>query len=228
MQVVSAIPKHLLDKAKEKQVDKCTFLAENAFQLSPNTAIDLHKMKNRDYYWLFINKDDVEIKARPKWARDLQAVDLNLDTFFNRVKKVCKDNKLKEFYFKLLHRIVATKKELFFYGMESDMLCLLCQEPDSISHTFLNCHWSKHFFSEVIKWGNKENDTSFSPSSIEILFGLEQKDYPQVANKSLVKFNYTLLFANYYLYTQKLLKKEISMKEFIRKLASKLKIEKLF
>ena len=228
MQVVSAIPKHLLDKAKEKQVDKRTFFAENAFQLSPNTAIDLHKMKNRDYYWLFINKDDVEIKARPKWACDLQAVDLNLDTFFNRVKKVCKDNKLKEFYFKLLHRIVATKKELFFYGMESDMLCLLCQEPDSISRTFLNCHWSKHFFSEVIKWGNKENDTSFSPSSIEILFGLEQKDYPQVANKSLVKFNYTLLFANYYLYTQKLLKKEISMKEFIRKLASKLKIKKLF
>ena len=61
----SAIPKHLLDKAKGKQVDKRTFLAENAFQLSPNTAIDLHKMKNRDYYWLLINKDDVEIKATP-------------------------------------------------------------------------------------------------------------------------------------------------------------------
>ena len=80
MQVASAIPKHLLDKAKEKQVDKRAFLAENAFQLSPNTTIDLHKMKNRDYYWLLINKDNVEIKASPKWARDLQAVDLNLDT----------------------------------------------------------------------------------------------------------------------------------------------------
>ena len=85
----------LLSWSAVRNITQCTFLAENAFQLSPNTAIDLHKMKNRDYYWLFINKDDVEIKARPKWARDLQAVDLNLDTFFNRVKKVCKDNKLK-------------------------------------------------------------------------------------------------------------------------------------
>ena len=68
MQVVSAIPKHLLDKAKEKQVDKFTFLAENVFQLSPNTTIHLHKMKNKDYYWLLINKDDLEIKAGPKWA----------------------------------------------------------------------------------------------------------------------------------------------------------------
>ena len=56
MQVVSAIPKHLLDKAKEKQVDKRTFFAENAFQLSPNTAIDLHKMKNRDYYYFAFHK----------------------------------------------------------------------------------------------------------------------------------------------------------------------------
>ena len=117
MQVVSAIPKHL-DKAREKQVNKRIFLAKNAFQLSPNTTIDLHKMKNRDYYWLLINKDDVEIKATPKWALDLQVVDLNLDTFFNRVKNVCKNNKLTEFYFKLLHRIVVTKKELSFYGME--------------------------------------------------------------------------------------------------------------
>ena len=78
MQVVSAIPKHLLDKAREKQVDRRIFLAENAFQLSPNTTKDLHKMKNRDYYWLVINKDDVEIKATPKWVRDLQGVDHNL------------------------------------------------------------------------------------------------------------------------------------------------------
>ena len=199
MQIVSAIPKHLLDKARQKQVDKRIFLAEKAFQLSPNTTIDLHKMKNRDYYWLPINKDDVEIKAQ--WTRDLQVVDLNLDTFFNRVNNVCKNNKLKEFYFKLLHRIVVTKKELSFYGMGSDMLCSLCQEPDSISHTFQNCHWSKHFFSEVIKRGNKENDTSFSPSPLEKLFGLEQKDYPQVANKSIKKFNFALLFAKYYPYT---------------------------
>ena len=112
---------------------------------------------------------------------------------------------------------MVTKKELSFYGMESDMLCLLCQEPDSISHTFLNCHWSKHFFPEVIKWGNIENGTAFSPSPLEILFGLDQKDYPQAANNSIIKFNYTLLFAKYSsIYTKNLLKKEIHMKEIIR------------
>jgi len=80
LQVVSSIPKHLLNKAKETQVDKSTFLAENASQLPPNTVIDLHKLKSRDYYWLLIYKDNVEIKACSKWAHDLQVVDLQLDT----------------------------------------------------------------------------------------------------------------------------------------------------
>ena len=84
---------------------------------------------------------------------------------------------------------LVTKNELSFYGIESDMLCLLCQEPNSISHAFLNCHWSEQFFSEVIKWSNKESGTS---SPLELMFGLETENYPQGTNKSLIKFNFTL------------------------------------
>ena len=79
----------------------------------------------------------------------------------------------------------------------------------------------------MIKWSNNESGTSFSTSPNEILFGLEPKNYPQVADKSLKKFNFTLLFAKYFLYTQKLLEREINMKEFIRTLTSELHIEKL-
>ena len=32
---------------------------------------------------------------------------------FNSLKNICKESKLKEFQFKLIHRIVVTKKELF-------------------------------------------------------------------------------------------------------------------
>ena len=102
------------------------------------------------------------------------------------------------------------------------------QEPDSISHTFLNCRWSIQFYSEVIKWFNKENDTTFSPSPVEILFGKKSSNCSQGSFKLLRKFNYTLLFAKYYLYTQNLIKKEINTKEYIRKLTFKYQIEKLF
>ena len=48
MQVVSAFPKTLVKKARDKPLDKSTFLAEDVFHLSPNTVIDLLKMKNKD------------------------------------------------------------------------------------------------------------------------------------------------------------------------------------
>ena len=80
-------------------------------------------MKNKDYHWLLIDNEKHEIKASSKWKRDLQVDETILETSFTCVKSICSDNKLKEFYFKLLHRTVVTKKELFIFGIE-DRLCV--------------------------------------------------------------------------------------------------------
>ena len=93
-------------------------------------------MKNRDYYWLLINKEPIELKANSKWERDLQTDQTSLKTFFTRVKSACKDSKLREFYFKLLHRIVVTKKELFLFGKAEDTKCPYCEMNYFIIHTF--------------------------------------------------------------------------------------------
>ena len=41
--------------------------------------------------------------------------------------------------FKLIHRIVITKKELFKFGIKTDDECLYCGDKDSIEHTFIEC-----------------------------------------------------------------------------------------
>ena len=111
------------------------------------------------------------MKAKVKWERDLLPDTVRIDSYFSCVKYTCisRENKLREFYFKLLHRIVVTKRELHLFGIENEMLCIYCRENDSIIHTFSNCHWSREFFLEVIKWFNKENDTSFSSRKNEIV-----------------------------------------------------------
>ena len=104
----------------------------------------------------------IEPKANSKWERDLQIDQSSLKHFFSRVKNVCKDNNLREFYFKLLHRIVVTKEELVLFGIAEDIKCPYCEMNDSIIHTFHNSNWSQLFFSEVTKRLNKENVTSFT------------------------------------------------------------------
>ena len=71
MQVVSAIPKDLMDDARRCHIDKTSILSESSFQLSADLSLDLLKMKNRNYYWLLISKDQHEINANMKWERDL-------------------------------------------------------------------------------------------------------------------------------------------------------------
>ena len=55
MQVVSAIPKDLIDDARRYHIDKTSILSESSFQPSANLSLELLKMKNRKYYWLLIS-----------------------------------------------------------------------------------------------------------------------------------------------------------------------------
>ena len=183
--MVSAIPIRLVEKAKLNLEPKFTYLpGDTFFQLSSSININLLKWKSRDYYWLFINKDNPELKAPRKWARDLQSNEIELTGYFKHLRNICKENNLREFYFKFLHRIIVTRKELCLYGIESDRACVYCQEPDSTGHSFIHCRWSKEFFTEVIKWFNEENGTSYSPNIC---------NYRSI-NYDVKKINYALLF----------------------------------
>ena len=64
------------------------------------------KMKSKDYYCFFQNKLDGELKAPGKWTRDLQTSDIEFNVYFKNLKGICKENKLREFYFKYLYRII--------------------------------------------------------------------------------------------------------------------------
>lgn len=56
-------------------------------------------------------------------------------------KNYCKETKLEELHFKLIHRIIVAKKEFSRYGVKGDHECLYCGEKDSIDHTFINCQF---------------------------------------------------------------------------------------
>ena len=162
-QVINAIPKHLLEKAKNAQLNKNYFQSDGSnfnFQLSSSISIDLTKMKNKDYYWLFMKKSIQKITGTSKWERELSSNDIHWKDYFKQLKCICKENKLKEFYFKLVHRILVSKKELHLYGITANPNCTFCGQPDSIGHTFIECPNSKQFFNEVLQYFNQENVTS--------------------------------------------------------------------
>ena len=58
-------------------------------------------------------------------------------------------------------------------------------EFDSILHSFVECEEAKSFFDEVISWFNKTNNSKYSPTMAEKLFGMLHNGN----DKKLPKFN---------------------------------------
>ena len=226
-QVISAIPKHLLAKAKStKPINKELYSDNNlSLQLNESITLYLNKIKTSDFYTLLCTKIHTTGHSGPqRWSKDLSLDEDKWEKIFTSLKTVCRETKLKEFQYKLIHRIVVTKKELYRYGIKEDDECIYCGEKDSINHTFRDCHFVKIFIQRVINWFNIENKINFNPSSEERLFGILSDLHEKVLVR---KFNYTMLFMRYYIYTNKLHNKPILLQDFVGKMIIKYRIEKL-
>ena len=115
-----------------------------SFCLTENVNINLLKAKSKDFYWLIIQRRYNDQHSGPRrWNKTITEDKTNWKTIFRSVRKVCKENKLREFHFKFIHRVVVTKKELFRFNIKPDSNCVYCGESDSIDHTFIECQVTK-------------------------------------------------------------------------------------
>ena len=201
-QILSAIPRHLKEKAQTTNQDQIpNQRVSGPFSLNSNTQIDLEKCKTRDYYRLLLaQKHQLPHTGPERWSKDLSMNKESWNEIFKANTLVCKDTKLREFQYKLIHRIVVTKRELFRYGISTDDVCINCGEPDSINHTFISCTTTAAFTDQVINWFNNCNGTSFKPNIKEILFATFNYSIDQNLAR---KLNYTLLFLKYYVYSNR-------------------------
>ena len=227
-QVINAIPKALVIKAciQDKPLKENYLGNHNTkIKLAENTEIDLQKTKAKDFYWLLNEKTNNSFPTSPKkWSNIMNLNSTEWRHIFKSAKQICSENKLKEFHYKFLHRIIVTKKELCRFGIKQDSDCLYCGEEDSIEHTFINCQFSKAFQRRVIQWFNNLHFTNQHPSVRETLFGLLPTS--PVVNKTLLrKLNYTLLFMRYYIYTSKLHNRSITLSDLVTNLNVKYSIE---
>ena len=194
-QVRSAIPDSLLAKTKNNNLEpfsKSIFLQNHSiFDLDSSTKVNFETAKVKDFYWLLNKKVNNGQHTGPtKWSKSMPICAKQWENFFISIKQVSRENKLREFHFKFLHRIVVTKKELCRYGIKDDSECLYCGEQDSIEHTFSDCLVTKDFLSKVVQWFNNCNQSSFKPSNQEYLFGI----FSNPANKELLKYLTTPCF----------------------------------
>ena len=137
----SAITSCLMKTAQEIAVTKRDLLKEQeVFYFSDNRPLSLTKLRCKDYYNLFQEDNKAtETTTVKRWSSFFPYFATSWEQSFNTIYKSIKDNKLREFGYKILRRILVTNKELKKFKISNDDLCDQCKTPDSLEHTFLQC-----------------------------------------------------------------------------------------
>ena len=99
------------------------------------------------------NQTSVPTAVR-SWGRNHPNIANRWESSIRNIYQITCDNKLRQFSFKLLHRILVTNKELNRFGIANDVNCVMCDEPDSLEHTFLVCRDFLKLLEASVLWFN--------------------------------------------------------------------------
>ena len=224
-QITAAIPISLKKAALLTPISS-EFLFSNLdlLCLSEKTNLSFSKMHCKHYYKLFNEHSVSEPTGIKKWKEHFPNSFLDWRRNFTRIYQITKDNKLRQFLFKILHRIIITKKELKRFHIATDDHCNFCFKTDSIMHTFLECDVSISVFSSTIKWFNDVHKLNVSPSDEQILFNITDEIAPLTSTQKR-RLDLLLLSMKHYLYSCKVFSKNPNLSELQTKLQIQWKIE---
>ena len=139
---------------------------------------------------------------------------------FSYIYAASKDNKLRQFSFKFLHRMITTRKELKKYKLSDDDLCPRCSNPDSIEHTFVNCPDSTSLYNLTLGWFNGMHNTKIDLSSNQLVCYMFMENL-FTSNLTIPKkhrLDILLLYQKKYIYRCKVLEKNLDLNDFIIKI----------
>ena len=98
-------------------------LNSTTVSLSPeSTPVDLTNMRCKHYYKVLNKNSTVEPTGIKTWKINFADEYSEWKNKFSFIYHSRRDNKLRQFSFKLLHRILVTKKELFKFRLANDMM----------------------------------------------------------------------------------------------------------
>ena len=225
LQLIAAIPSDLKKKAATIEIPSQEVLNTAKLSSSAIATPDLSEMRCKNYYKILSGNGITEPTGIKNWKNNFPDYFTDWEKRFSFIYKSTKDNKLRQFSFRLLHRITTTKKELFKFRLVEDEACTLCLLPDSIEHTFLDCTVTTAFYSKAISWFNHENDTHITLSSKQVTFNdiprlTHLTDYPRR------RLHLFVIILKQYIYACKCLDKKPNMQEFQRKVILQWQIEK--
>ena len=115
-QLIAAIPSYLKKRAAQTAVPQYVFSSTLA-SLPDGNSIDLAEMRCKKYCQLLNECGSIVPSGAGKWEERYPEYFTDWREIFRAIYKLTRDNELRQFCFRLLHRITVTKRELKSSGL---------------------------------------------------------------------------------------------------------------
>ena len=167
-------------------------------------------MKCKDYYRLFIEGKYTCPTGFRKWSNYFDRdVTKECENCLKHTKAICQDTKFLQTTFKLLHRIIFTKRELAFCNIAPDAKCIYCEQDDCIEHCFFQCPSALEFISSACNWFERKTNKSLDINNCSLIFGIEH-------HANLIA-NLFITYLRHYIIYNKMWDSQLTLKEFQNK-----------
>ena len=131
-------------------------------------------MRCNQFYNLLLERSDISPTAIETWQRNNRYVADNWENSLQTIYKTTCNNMPRQFSFKLLHRMLVTKKELKYFKITNDEKCVMCSNQDSIDHPFFECQAKLQFYDHPMSWFNAQRKSNVKLSNLQFFLNLYQ------------------------------------------------------
>ena len=141
---------------------------------------------------------------------------------FNIPRKCTKDAKLLDFQFRLIHRVIYTKKELLKMKLIDTNICSFCEtQPEDLFHVYFDCVHVNRLWDSISNFCNHNLQSKLAFTKNTIFFGTSSS-----CNTSNTFFNHIILIGKKYIHVSGIKNNPLSFEAFIKILKTIVNIEK--
>lgn len=177
-----------------------------------NKSKDLLTLDPKQTNTLFVNKLKIQSNVQIKYS---VAYDIHSDSWpfiYTLPRIVLKNNKIKEFQYKILHKYLPTNNILFKMKKISTYACCFCNiYRETIEHLFFECLYVINFWVEIQMKLYEILEKNITLSKKDILFGY---GIDAEINKNLL-INKIIMYGKYYVWKCKLNFQRVAYKHFV-------------
>lgn len=161
---------------------------------------------------MMLKKKIKVVTSQVKFSEKLNLIKKEWGSIYSLPHIITKENKLKEFLLKILHRYLPTNKLLKKCGITDSAGSTFCHlQSETLEHMFFECSTVRTFWLHFIDWWKSETGDKIALRLKDVLLGYEYNQPPILLNQAILK-------AKSYIFKNKLLWSKPSIEIFIAQL----------